>query len=121
MKRWIFGLLIILIVGVIYYIFNPIESRIFPKCPFLWITGLKCPSCGSQRAIHSLLHLDILKACYYNALFVFTLPIIVILLLAEYYRCSRPDFYIKIHNKIYIWWYLAIIILWWILRNLFNF
>lgn len=120
MKRWIFGLLIILIAGVIYYIFSPIESRIFPKCPFLWITGLKCPGCGSQRAIHSLLHLDIMKALYHNALLICSLPIVMILSLAEYYRCSKPTFYLKVHNHTHIWCYLVIIILWWIIRNTFN-
>lgn len=104
----------------IFYFYDPCNYRLFPKCPFLLLTGLQCPGCGSQRAIHSLLHFDVAKAFYYNALLVFTLPLIVILLLAEYYRCSNPNFYIKIHNKIYIWWYLAIIVLWWIIRNMFN-
>lgn len=120
MKRWILGLLIIPIVGVIYYIFNPIDSQIFPKCPFLLLTGLKCPGCGSQRAIHSLLHLDFIKALHCNILLVLSLPVIVILLLAEYHRCRKPTLYLKVHNHIYMWGYLTITILWWITRNIFN-
>lgn len=121
MKRKNIGIAItILILIIIFYIYNPCNYNIFPKCPFLLLTGLQCPGCGSQRAIHSLLHLNILKAFYYNALLVFTLPVIVILLLAEYYRCSKLVFYIKIHNKMYIWCYLVIVMLWWIVRNIFN-
>lgn len=105
---------------IVFYSYNPCDNILFPKCPFLFLTGLQCPGCGSQRAIHSLLHLDIIEAFHYNALLVFTLPIIVILSFAEYYRCNKPNFYIKIHNKMYIWWYLGFVILWWIIRNIFN-
>lgn len=115
---WIAISLVVIIV--LFYFYNPCNYGLFLKCPFLLLTGLQCPGCGSQRAIHNLLHLDILKAFYYNALLVFTLPVIVILLLAEYYRCNKPLFYFKVHNKKYIWWYLTIVILWWILRNVFN-
>ena len=121
MKRKNIGIAItLLVLIIIFFFYDPCNYSIFPKCPFLLLTGLQCPGCGSQRAIHSLLHLEVLKAFHYNALLVFTLPIIVILLLAEYYRCSRPNLCMMIHNKIYIWWYLAIIILWWITRNIFN-
>ena len=52
----------------IYYWFDPSEIELFPKCPFYMLTGLKCPGCGSQRAIHSLLHLDFIGAIRYNLL-----------------------------------------------------
>ena len=40
-------------------------------------TDIKCPGCGSQRAIHSLLNLDIKSAFGYNPLLVCTLPYII--------------------------------------------
>jgi len=42
-------ILILFIVGLlfVYKIYNPIETDIFPKCPFLYLTGYKCPGCGS--------------------------------------------------------------------------
>ena len=43
----------------------------FPKCLFFSLTGLQCPGCGSQRALHSLLHLDLVAALRYNAYMVF--------------------------------------------------
>lgn len=107
--------------GFIYYSFNPNKYAIFPKCPFLVVTGLECPGCGSQRAVHSLLHLNIVDAFCYNALLVISLPIIAILLYAELNRKKRPAFYIKIHNPKYIWSYFTIVILWFLLRNIFHF
>ena len=58
---------------VIYSTFDPSASRWFPRCPFLMLTGLKCPGCGTQRAIHALLHGDVLSALRFNAL----LPVII--------------------------------------------
>ena len=45
---------------------DPEYSAFIPKCPFRWFTGLDCPACGSQRAIHQLLHLNIKGAFGYN-------------------------------------------------------
>ena len=40
----------------IYYFYDPSLNGFFPRCPFLSITGWRCPGCGSQRAIHAILH-----------------------------------------------------------------
>lgn len=50
--------------GVVYFFFDPAGSRLFPRCPFLSLTGLRCPGCGSQRALHSLLHGEIARAAH---------------------------------------------------------
>lgn len=116
-KLWI--AIIILIIGAVFFSYNPANNILFPKCPFLFLTGFRCPGCGSQRAIHCLLHLDVMKAIYYNALLVFSLPIVAILTFAEYNRVNKPNFYIKIHNSVYLWIYCSVVILWWIIRNIF--
>ncbi len=48
--------------------YNPETSQIFPTCPFLRLTGLYCPGCGTLRALHHLLHINILEAIRYNVL-----------------------------------------------------
>lgn len=76
-KHWITGITIggfILSLLLIYYIFNPELDKLFPPCPFHYITGLQCPGCGSQRALHALLHFDIAKAITQNLLFVLAIP-----------------------------------------------
>ena len=46
----------------LYSEFDPAGSVFWPKCPFHLLTGLECPGCGSQRAVHSLLNGDLLSA-----------------------------------------------------------
>jgi hypothetical protein len=54
---------------------NPAEHSFFPRCFFHTWTGLNCPGCGGQRAVHHLLrgHLAVALRC--NALFVSLLPV----------------------------------------------
>lgn len=103
MKKKIIGFGVIMaIVFLIYYTYNPENSSLFPKCPFLLLTNFKCPGCGSQRAIHALLHLDIKSAIAYNALLVFSLPIIAVLIYAEFYREKKNEALCNItSNKIH--------------------
>jgi hypothetical protein len=72
--KWAIAIIFIVMMAMVYRIFNPIHSVFFPKCPFLLLTGLKCPGCGSQRAIHYLLNFDILKAINENVLLVLSIP-----------------------------------------------
>jgi len=71
------GLLGIAIVGVaILYSWNPVRYTFYPKCWFLWTTGLFCPGCGFQRALHYLLRGDVLLALRHNLFMFFALPIL---------------------------------------------
>lgn len=49
----------------------------YPLCPFLAVTGLWCPVCGSTRALHALLNGAPAQALGFNALFVLALPLLV--------------------------------------------
>ena len=51
----------------------PSRPGTYPTCPFLAVTGLACPGCGSLRAMHALTHGDLLVAFDRNALFVVVL------------------------------------------------
>jgi hypothetical protein len=68
----------------LFFIFDPETHPFFPRCPFLLITGFECPGCGSQRAIHHLLHLNILTALKQNAFMVLALPYIFLGIYLEY-------------------------------------
>ena len=59
---WVCAGLIVLGIIAVYLIFDPTQSDLFPKCPFMMLTGLKCPGCGSQRVIHALLNGDVAAA-----------------------------------------------------------
>jgi hypothetical protein len=81
--------IVVLVVLFIFYTLDPIEQPIFPRCPFLLLTGYECPGCGSQRAIHSLLHFDFKAAFHYNALMVLAIPYILVGIYLQYFGGSR--------------------------------
>lgn len=110
----------------LYGMGDPASGRLYPKCPFHLLTGLECPGCGSQRAIHCLLNGEFAMALHYNALIVIAIPCVLLCSAAEIasrtarhgrlYRfmsgirrilCAGPAIYVI----------LAVILLFWIFRN----
>lgn len=73
-------LIVILLAGiaVTYKYLDPSVVPIFPRCPFRLLTGYLCPGCGSQRAIHHLLNLDLPGAWRMNPLLVIALPYLLL-------------------------------------------
>ncbi len=124
MKRKILYLIILAIVlacvAVIYYAFDPSSSALFPKCPFLMLTGYKCPGCGSQRAIHALLSGDLAAAWHYNALLLVSIPFIILLLAGMALRRRYPRFDAAINSVGVVWTVFVVIMAWWLLRNIFG-
>lgn len=121
-KRWWIGAGIaamLVVAAVIYYVYDP-ATMLFPRCPFLVLTGWECPGCGSQRAIHSLLHLDIAAAWRYNAMLVLSIPYVVLLLVAEWLGRRQSRLYRMLNSEVLIWSYFALVVAWWILRNVIN-
>lgn len=91
--------LIFIGLGVVFYSFNPQNSIYFLKCPIYYFTGYLCPGCGSQRAIHELLHMNIKKAFEYNALLVSLIPYLILAItlstkqLRNYFSKTRKFFF----------------------------
>lgn len=52
---------------VMYGLFDPAQ-HFFPQCPMRTITGLLCPGCGSQRALHQALHGNFAMSMQFNFL-----------------------------------------------------
>ena len=88
------------------------------KCPFHTLTGLQCPACGNQRALHSLLHLDLAQAWAYNPFLLISLPYIIPLTLSWLFENRMPKTWKALSNKHVVLTYAAAIVLWFILRNL---
>lgn len=110
----------LLVFGFIYYALDPSQSSAFPHCTFLTLTGYKCPGCGSQRAIHALLHGDVAEAFRYNAMLLISIPWIALCIYAESQRTRNPRLYFRINAPLLILLYLAMVLIWWLLRNIFN-
>lgn len=105
----------------IFYFIDPETHSLFPKCPFLLATGLECPGCGSQRAIHQLLHLNFGNALRYNALMVLALPYTFLGIYLQYLggQLRHPQL-----EKLFFGRWSALIVLilvvsYWIVRNVF--
>ncbi|MDY9918359.1 Protein of unknown function [Porphyromonadaceae bacterium NLAE-zl-C104] len=117
------GAIAILLVAIalyIFYTFDPETQPLFPQCPFLLVTGHECPGCGSQRAIHSLLHLNIGAALRYNAFMLLALPYIFVGIYLEYFGGKKrhpriEKFFFGRWSAIIV---LVVIIAYWILRNI---
>lgn len=65
-----------LAVLLVYYQFNP-SQHFFPRCPLQLLTGLHCPGCGTQRALHALLHGRWREAAGHNLLAALYAPVVV--------------------------------------------
>ena len=116
----VLAVILLLVFGGIYYALDPSASTVFPQCSFLSLTGYKCPGCGSQRAIHALLHGDVAGAFRYNAMLLIAIPWIALCLYAESRRTRNPQLYARLNAPLLIWLFLAMVLIWWLLRNIFN-
>jgi len=105
-----------------YYLNDPEitqEGTVFAVCPFHYITGLHCPGCGSQRAVHDMLHFRLYEAIKHNLL----IAIVAIVLLAKGYalwsKKYATSYYYNLNGKSWFTYSIVVIvILFWVLRNL---
>lgn len=107
-------------VAVVYFLFDPLESPYMPQCLFKRLTGLSCPGCGSQRVLHALLHGNLAAAFRANALLVVSIPAIAWLAWLETRRLRRPELYMRVYSVATIVTVGVILLLWWVLRNIFG-
>lgn len=112
---------LLLTAAVWLYRIDPEQSLYSPKCIFYHLTGLKCPGCGSQRAAHALLHLRLGEAFRHNALMTASLPFIALLLISYATRRRLPVLYARLNSSTTMWIILTVIVIWWIMRNIFQF
>lgn len=117
---WTIVVVALIVLAVVYFVFDPSGSRFFPKCAFHALTGYQCPGCGSQRAIHALLHGHLMEAIRFNALLVFSLPLVVMLLTVKLWRNRLPRLHRFLNSTVITAGTGITIILWWLLRNLLH-
>jgi len=106
-------------IGAVLYFFIDPSLNLFPRCPLYSTTGVYCPGCGSQRALHDFLHLDFMGVIGHNVLFLFG----IVVLLYHYTILGLNTFFSKNHfNLVYhkrtpiI--VLIIVVVYWIIRNI---
>ncbi len=104
--------------SVMLFLFDPNRYPFYPICLFHKITGLSCPGCGSLRALHQLLHGRLAAALHFNALLVVSLPLLAWLAIVVAVRKlrQRPEAF-TIRPR-WLWWALATMVVFGVLRNL---
>jgi hypothetical protein len=109
----------LVLLAVLFFFLDPDKHVLFPRCIFYSLTGYYCPGCGSQRAIHSLLHLNFEGVAGYNFLF---LPAVLAIAYHYLHPLLNKQFGWKLPNIFYQkntpWIILGLILLFWLLRNL---
>lgn len=104
----------------LYAAFIALAGRM-PVCLFRTVTGYSCPGCGSQRALKAMLAGNPLDAWRFNLLLPpFLLYAAAILILPALPGRRPRRIYDCITSPGAIWTLAAVILAWWILRNIFN-
>ncbi len=109
----------VLLAGAAYlFTFEPGRSGLFPVCLFRFLTGYTCPGCGSTRAMHQLLHGDVVSAFELNPFFLLALPFLLYALVRYSVIVMRGG--VPVHNRLpapYIYALFVVVVSFWIFRN----
>ena len=111
---------VLIALAAVYFLFDPYTGIFFPKCIFRMLTGWECPGCGSQRALHSLLHGDIVTALRQNMWIPFATLYIVLLTIAMLFFSRKSRFTAAITNKYLLFAFLLFTLLWFVVRNIYG-
>lgn len=104
---------------VLLAVLDPNQPGHYPLCPFLAATGFYCPGCGSLRAVHDLAHGDVAAAMDRNPLTVLLVPVLVFAWAAWLARLTgRRAPHPTNLPPAAIWWLLALVVAFWVVRNL---
>ena len=104
--------------SVVLFFFDPATSGLYGKCPFHMLTGLHCPGCGTLRASHQLLHMNLAAAIRLNPLTVASMPFLTYAFASRALTGLRgrplPRIFVPAP---WIWALLVVILAFWFLRN----
>lgn len=115
-KRAINTLLVLVLIGIAYYIFISLTGLAIP-CIFRQITSYKCPGCGITTMLVALAHGNINDAFDANPFLFITSPF----LLVEFYihvNCYIKEKQISKTNRFILLLYIIALIIFGIIRNM---
>lgn len=98
--------------------FTDVSSGLWPRCLFHSLTGLECPGCGTQRAVHALFHGDIARAWSYNPLLFILSPLIPLMLASSLMPRWLGRLAKWLESRAAALSLLCLLLLWTIIRNL---
>lgn len=87
---------------------------------FRVLTGWSCPGCGSQRFMHALLNGNFADAWHFNYFLPFGIIMALVCLWLEWTRKSHSRRYRYMMRPLFIQLFIAVVIIWTIIRNILN-
>jgi len=112
------ALLMLLLAGVAA-VATPSLRALVPPCPFLALTGLYCPGCGSSRVFAELLHGNVGGALRMNALIVVLLPALTYVLVRDTLWLAGVRALPRLRlSPAAVWLLAGAVLAFWALRNL---
>ena len=113
---------ILVLLGIIYYFVSPTANGHPVQCPWRLLTGNLCPACGSQRALHALMHGHALEALRYNYFFILSIPYALAAVLVSWYNVNHSLDWLKRldFHRFVLFAYVGLFFAWWIIRNLLG-
>lgn len=108
---------IVCALGALFWL-DPATAGVFPPCPFRALTGLRCPGCGTLRALHQLLHGELVAALRLNPLMVISIVPLALWLVAFY---LFPGYLAAMQERLGagpVWAVLIVVLVFWIFRNI---
>ncbi|MDR0186960.1 DUF2752 domain-containing protein [Prevotella brunnea] len=122
MRKIAFLLLGAIAIGSFYFLLNPAQYRLSPKCPVKLLTGYSCPGCGAQRFLHAALHGNFGEAISYNYFLLLALPYLLVLCLLWVLPIGKwKSKWGRIAEHRYVvWTYIVIFFVWLVVRNVLH-
>ena len=111
------GIILVVVLAVVLFLFDPGQHGFYPRCFFHEATGLQCPGCGALRAGHQLLHRHVRAALHLNALLVISLPVLAGVALWKILRWRRGGTSGIALRPAWIWMVLGVSLGFTVLRN----
>lgn len=104
---------VLVVVGLV----DPNTAGHYPTCPFLFLTGLQCPGCGTLRALHALTRGDVAAAVGLNALAMAAVPLLVWIWFGWLRRrlAGRPRS--ALAHPAWLWALAGAVVIFWVVRN----
>jgi len=97
---------------------DPNEPGHYPTCPFLAVTGLFCPGCGSLRAVHAMAQGDVVAAVSSNLLAVLAVLPLAVIWLGWVRRSWRGTPRESVAPPLVLWALLVLVVVFAVVRNM---
>jgi hypothetical protein len=100
---------------------DPNEPGHYPVCPFLAVTGLYCPGCGTLRALHALTTGDLATGFARNPMTMLAVPFLLYVWAAWVGREVRGTVRTTMAPAWWLWALAGGVVAFWVLRNMPGF